>query len=358
MWATNTTLDAICQRLRGARRIIVTTHVKPDGDAVGSAAALVRTLNHTAWGGATSPRATAWFFGPPPPWLGSVCGDTPHVFIPKTGPEQNADEEPDAIVVVDTGSWSQLDIIADWLSSRRDRIMVIDHHAQGDADLSDTRFVDVASAAACQPVAELCRLLLGVDSLCKLPPDVATLLYLGMATDTGWFRHSNVGPPVMRAAGDLLAAGAEHMRLLQETDQNSAARLGLIARALDSLEFHHDGRLALMTLRRADFESTGAASGDSGGLTDFTQSIPTVRVSAVLCEALPGDFSASTSRGPLTKISLRSKALAPSADVNAVAKALGGGGHVRAAGAKMELPLDEVRAKVIEQVRLNLDSQI
>lgn len=361
MWETSTTLGAICQRLHTARRIVVTTHVKPDGDAVGSAAGLVRALNQSAWGAspgnATRPRACAWFFGPPPPWLGAVCGDTPYTLVPKTGPVCADEDEPDAIVIVDTGSWSQLEIIAEWLSPRRDRIMVIDHHAQGDSDLSDARYIDTASAAACQPVAELCRLLLRAPSLGALPKDIATLLYLGMATDTGWFRHSNVGPSVMHAAADLLAAGADHARLLQETDQNSPARLGLIARALESLEFHHNGQLAILTLRREDFERTGATSGDSGGLTDFTQSVPSVRVSAILSEALPSDFGPDAGTRPVTKVSLRSKAISPTADVNAIARSLGGGGHVRAAGARCDAPIDEVRHRLIELVGKGLSSQ-
>jgi len=338
---------------------VVLTHVKPDGDAVGSSLALVRALNTPApW--AAPDRAQAWYFGPPPPWLRAIAGTTPIRLIDKEGiPEVDG---LDAVMVVDTGSWSQLEAVHEWLAPKRAITGLVDHHMQGDPEVAAMRHIATDSAAACQPVAELCRLILGAASLSGLPKNVAEPLYLGLATDTGWFRHSNVSRAVMTTAGDLLEAGADHVNLYQKTEQQETlSRLKLLGRALASLELHDEDRLAVMMLTKKDFAACSAQPGESGGFVDYSQTIPTVLVTCLLSEALPGDYGKSAAgeaanTGPLTKVSLRSKPGENAVDVNIVAKALGGGGHIRAAGARAALTLEQTRAVVVKQVGLQTHS--
>lgn len=354
-WRSTTSLGELALWLRDCRRIVVLTHQKPDGDAVGSTLALVRTLNLKSPFG-SSPRAEAWYAGPFPPWLEDVRGQTPIVKLEdKCAPPEHVD--PEAVVVLDTGSWTQLEPIADWLRKRSDVAAVVDHHVQGDSDVANLRVVETSAAAACQPVAELCRLILGVPSLSTLPADVATPLFLGLATDTGWFRHSNVTKSVMAMAGELLEAGAENVRLYQLVEQReSPGRLRLLSKALASLELvplNNKGQhIAVMSLSNRDFADSGAEPGESGGFVDFGQSIPTVQVTVLLT-----DVGGTNSNGTktLTKISMRSKPEASpggfAIDVNAAAKELGGGGHVRAAGARLERSLDETKAAVLSAIR-------
>lgn len=350
-WSSNATLEEIAKELVGKRRIVVTTHLKPDGDAVGSSLALVRALN-TPGPWVSGERAEAWYFGPTPPWLRDIAGSTPHRVLDRDGP--TADVEPDAIVVVDTGSWTQLEPIKDWLAARYERVSLVDHHVQGDAAVSGRRHVDTSAAAACQPVAELCRLVLGVKTLADLPSSIAEALYLGLATDTGWFRHSNVNHRVMETAGQLLDAKADNVKLYTTLEQReSLGRLKLLARALASLEVVADGRLAVMHLRREDFKAANAAPGESGGFVDFGQSITGVLVTAVLTEGEPGEFGG-TGTGLLTKVSLRSKV---GVDVNVVAKRLGGGGHVQAAGCRVAQGMEEAKARVVGLVEAQLDGR-
>jgi len=354
-YSTNTTLEAIATRLRACSRVLVLTHLKPDGDAAGSATGLVRALNLTP-GWSTNPRATAWFYGPPPPWLPELCDAPPAAPYLLLSPErplsQVAEElgEPDAIVLVDTGSFNQVQPVAEYLKTRREKVIVIDHHAQGDADIADMRFVEVTAAAACVPVAHLCRLLLSLTAIDQLPAQVANPLYLGIATDTGWFRHSNVNADVMQAAGSLLNAGADHVKLYYMTEQNSLGRVLLIGKSLASLELHCDDRLAVMSLSRAQIREANATPSDTGGITDYTQSISSVRVSVMLTQATHAEFGLVDDGTPLTKISLRSKSVAPLVDVNALAKLLGGGGHVRASGARFAGDLDATKLRIIQLV--------
>ncbi|MDX2130647.1 MAG: DHH family phosphoesterase [Planctomycetota bacterium] len=350
-WTTSASLAEVSEFLRPRRRIVVTTHVKPDGDAIGSTLALVRALNHPGpWN--PRPRAEAWYFGPPPAWLADIAGDTPHrVLAPNEAPPD--DPAIDAVCVLDTGSWAQLEQLRVFLASRSDMTAIVDHHMHGDADVARRRHIETGAAAACQPVAELCRLLLGADSLSALPRAVAEPLYLGLATDTGWFRHSNVSRAVMETAGELLAAGADSAHLHQVVEQReSPSRLRLLARALASLELFEHDRLAVMTLRRADYHETRAQPGESGGFVDFGQTLRTVLVTCLLTEAEPAE--APGGKGPLTKISLRSKP--DTVDVNQVARAIGGGGHVQAAGARMPLDLDATRREVVRLIAAALRS--
>lgn len=331
--------------LADKRAVVAITHAKPDGDAIGSTIAIVRALNIAAGGsdagfGGVASRAEAWYAGPLPPWTSGVKGSTRVKEIGGNG--RAGSLEPDAIVICDTGSWAQLGPYRAWLEPSADRTILIDHHLRGDADVSPRRYIDGKAASACELVAELCREVLGLDSCAELPPEVAEPLYLGTATDTGWFRHSNVRPATMRLAADLLETGIDHERLFEIVEQRDRpARMRLLARALSSLEFHHDDRAAVMTLTRSDFDKCGGSPGDTGGFADVVRSVEPVRVVAMLTEQTDDGAR-------ITKLSLRSKGGPGMIDVNAVAAELGGGGHAQAAGAKLSMPIDEAKARVIE----------
>ena len=338
-WASNSTPREIADRLLGASRVLVFTHMKPDGDAAGSALALVRALNLTP--GCT---AQACFAGPLPPWLPAMAGDTPVRQWERDGPP---DFDAGACVIVDTGAWSQLESFKSYLVPRAARTTIIDHHRRGDADAAAHRWIDSEAAAVCQPVAELCTLLLG-STVDRLPSPVATALYLGLATDTGWFRHSNVTPKVFRLAADLVAAGANPAWLYQTVEQqDTLSRLHLMSRALASLELIDAGRVGVITLTRRDFEETGCPTSESGGFIDLPQTIASVKVAAVITEGDPVEFGLAAGTA-LTKISLRSKT--DDVDVDLICRTMGGGGHKRAAGAKVRMGLAETRSKVIAAI--------
>lgn len=341
-WKTNTTLSDIAAWLKNSRSVVVLTHAKPDGDAMGSTLALARALNHASDTSGASSKAECWYAGPMPAWHKLLAGSTKvRVIEPGESPEFTLD--PEAIVILDTGTWGQIDGYADWLRSRTDRACVIDHHLQGDPDTAPRRHIDTTAAAVCQSSAELCRIVLGLESVSDLPTDIAEPLYFGIATDTGWFKHGNVNADVMRTAGDLLAAGVNHERLYQATEMNDRpARLRLMARALNSLELHHDDSVVFMSLRPIDLIETGAAPGDSGGFVDIPRGVGKVRVSALLTENEAPDKSL------FTKISLRSKGGDDAVDVNQVAQKLGGGGHARAAGARVMAGVETAKQKLLE----------
>jgi phosphoesterase RecJ-like protein len=330
----NATAAQVAERLRGARSVVILTHTKPDGDAVGSSLGLARALQH-----AGCELALPIYEGP---W-GSRFDDLVDLTrVEHLSPSLMESPEvagADLFVVVDTCSWGQLVESGPYLADRADRTVVIDHHVQANPSIATMRYVDSTAAAACQLVAKVAVALLGVPSPAQLPTDVAAPLYVGLGTDTGWFRHSNTNAAAHRLAADLIETGIPRERLFASIEQSdSLARVRLSARALASLRLVNNGRGAIMVLRKSDYADCGAGFDEGGGLTDLLSTVGIVRAVALLHEV----------SDDLTKISFRSKSggSMPDVDVNRLAAQLGGGGHFHAAGAKVREPLGLVLERV------------
>lgn len=341
-YTSSTTLPELVKWIKRSRRILVTTHTKPDGDAVGSSLAIVRAIARA--GG----DAELVYTGPWPSRFDRIVVPDRPIHIENEATERDPRlPEPDAVLVVDTGNWSQLREIAPWLRSRRDKSAIVDHHRAGDADVATRRLIEPEAAAAAEIIAQLCVELLGLETPAKLPRTIAEPLYLGIASDTGWFRHSNTTPATLLLASQLLAAGVDHPVLYQRVEQGDRIeRLKLISRALGSLELFDEGRIAVSAISKGDFESTGGTQGDTGGFAELPMSIASVRVSAALTE-VDGEI----------RISLRSKSAdGPHGlvDVNSAAGALGGGGHIQAAGARTSGSIESAKQAVLRELRARL----
>jgi len=342
-WRSNTTPAELARWLAGSPSVLVLTHAKPDGDAIGSAIALVRTLRMCPDRTGHDPALTkAVFIGQPPSWEGEITNPDERDLL-DTEPLDVI--EPDAIVLVDTGAIGQLEQAGPFVSERADRAAIIDHHLSGSPELASRLLLDTTAAAAAVPVAELCMELLGVASASALPCEIAEPLYLGLATDTGWFRYSSVEPRTLRLAADLLEAGVDHTRLFAMVEQRARPhRVRLLARALGAMELHDGDRLAILPITARDVEETGVVPGESGGFADIALGIDPVRAAVVLTEVPGAD-------PPMVKMSLRSKPGQAAIDVNSVAREFGGGGHARAAGARTRGNIEQIKARLIEIVQ-------
>ncbi len=324
-YVSNATLAQIAAKLKASPRILITTHAKPDGDALGSVAALARALEQL---GHTVER---WIMPPLMESLRLLTAGTPIHF---RGGDRDAlpTGEPDAIVVVDTGAWSQLEPMKNWLAARRDRIIGLDHHLRGD-DIAALRFIDTRAAAACQIVAAL------IDELgCPFDQPIAEALFVGIASDTGWFRFSNTTPETHELAARLLRHGVDHAALYAKLEQSERPeKLMLTRRALDSLRLVAGGRAAIMSLRQSDFADTGARIEETERLVDLPQIVLDVQAVVLLTEMPDGKV----------RLSFRSKPVDDAVDVNLLASQFGGGGHARAAGGKTEGPIDDAQIRLI-----------
>jgi len=320
--------------LRGTARLLLITHVRPDGDAVGSTLAIARAAQRAGMD------ASLAYAGELPPWMKDVLGDTPWGHLDAGDPPPPFDK----CLICDTGAWGQLEPYKPWIAGKEGTVAILDHHRSGSSEISSTRWIDSDSAAACAMAAEVCTRLLDVESAAKLPLEIAEPLMLGLGTDTGWFRHPSVTPQVLRLAADLVEAGAEHPRLVKMTMlSDPPQRLKLLSKAMGSLALHEEAGVAVMKVTAEDLTSIGASPGMTSGFADPALAVKSITVAAVLVE-LPPDGSGKR----LVKMSLRSKIDGP--DVAKIAGGFGGGGHIRAAGARSELSLEETEKKLLELI--------
>jgi phosphoesterase RecJ-like protein len=307
--------------VRRRDRFLLTTHVRPDGDGLGALQALAEALEQ--------------------------LGKTVHRVIPSQLPQRYDFLDPDrriavftppgeryrdcdAIVVLDTGTWNQLPAVGDFLRASSAEKVVIDHHRTQD-DLGATRFVDVG-AEACGRLAYEAISALGVP----VSPSMARSLFVALAMDTGWFRHSNTTAPTFALAGQLTGAGAEPTAAYEELfERNSLGRQKLKGRVLDRLTLLANGRVAHSEVRFSDYAETGSVPLDTEDLVNDL-SVMGVEVRALFLEQREGSV----------KVSFRSRRV----DVARLAEQFGGGGHRQASGATVSGPLPTARERVLRAV--------
>jgi len=327
-YGSNVTAAEAADHLAGAKRLVICTHAKPDGDALGSVAALVAALGR---GGGREVIG-----GLVPPVAEPLRRLEGYRFLETWEAETIALPEAELTVIVDTGAWSQLGPMRAALEARLDRTLILDHHLSGDVPARH-RLVEPGAAAACELVAGLIE---RIEPEALGTPGVAESLFAGLASDTGWFRFSNTTPRTHRLAAELMEFGVDHAAVYRKLEQTERPeKLALMARALGSLKFHAGGRFALIALAGEDFRETGARAEETERLIDLPQILIDVEVVALVCESEDGT-------GPV-RVSLRSKPGAEAVDVAEVAARFGGGGHARAAGVKFEnLSLAEAIAEI------------
>jgi phosphoesterase RecJ-like protein len=313
-------------------RWLVTTHVRPDGDALGSEvgmAGLLRQKGKDVRVVNASPTPPRYEFLDPDRTLFEHFGDG-------VSEADLADRE--VAVILDLSAWDQLGGMADFIRTFPGPRIVIDHHL-GEDNLGAVFLKDPTAEATGILVMGALTALGGT-----LTPEVAGGLLTAIAMDTGWFRHSNTRPGTLRAAATLIEAGARihdlHRNLFE---RNTMGRIKLMGATLSAMRTDAGGRVAYATISRDDLLRTGAIPPDSEDLVDFTASIRGVEVGLLFIEQARGGV----------KVSIRAR---QGLDCARLAKALGGGGHREAAGATLPGPLSESVERVLEAVRLALDS--
>jgi bifunctional oligoribonuclease and PAP phosphatase NrnA len=318
--------------LRSARQVLTICHEKPEPDALGSALATALIVEQL--GGRATP----------------VCADQVpemYAFMPlverfRTEPDPEA--EYDLIVVGDCGDLERVGPVL----ARHPRlfssvpIVNIDHH------ISNTGFgtidwIDATAAATCEQVTLLCAAL-GV-ALDAADGAIAANLVAGVVIDTANFQHPNTTPRTLRVAAELVAAGAplyDTARLLYRTKPNR--QLALFGRVLGRLQDDLDGRLVWATLEDGDLAQTGARPDEAEGLSDLLSQ----SASGALILLFKQDSPTST------RISVRTRE--GGIDATVLTGLFGGGGHARAAGASVPLPLPEAQQAVLAAARQLIDA--
>jgi len=311
--------------------VVVTSHERLDGDAVGAALALWHGLRQAGV-------ACAQVYEPPVPAVfGFLPGLDGQVELPEGLPERFH------LVVVDCASLDRVGRLAGY-AGRAVTTINIDHHLTNDA-FGDINYVRPDAS----PSGELVYRILA-SAGAPIDADIAQCLYTAILTDTGRFSYANTTATVLEVCGRLLEAGVRPWEVSAKLYDSPPEQLVRLKGAtLSTLQLAADGRIATMQITEQMFRDCGARSIDTQGFSDLPLAVAGVKASALLKEITP------EGRPPYVKVSLRSRASSDDVDVCAVAEAFGGGGHRRAAGCEFTCALAEARAVVVERLCRRLD---
>jgi len=312
-------LEQACALLQGAQRVLLLSHQNPDGDTLGSAFALGLALRQLG------KQVRLECSDPVPPKYLPILGELPFGAF-----------EPDLIVAVDI---ADPQLFGKGIAAYRERVdLCIDHHSSN-SDYAAHTLVDPGAAANCELIYRVINAL-GVP----IDPQIADCLYLGISTDTGCFRYSNTTAHTHSAAAALIGCGARHAlinRLMFET--KSHAQIEIERLAMNTIEYHFGARCAVIHVTQEMLQHSGATESELDGLSAKPRQIEGVDVAVTLREKEGGGY----------KISVRSNA---PVDASAICKALGGGGHARAAGCFIRDTLEAAKTRVLQAAAPQLQS--
>ena len=320
---TNNSIAAVCKQLELAKNVAVFCHIRPDGDALGAVLALTTALNNAG-------KCAVAF-----------CDDVvpeKYDFLNKTLEVKDKLPESvkfDTFICVDCSDVTRIGAFCDAFVAFKGRKINIDHH------VSNTRYADCNYIAERTATCELLTEILTVAGY-EIDNEIANFLMLGLITDSGNFTHSDVTDKTFEIAALLRKKGADVTLInYRMFSRQTKLRALLFAKAVNSMRFALDDRLAFVIIGFDIADKPDFDKSVTEGFADFPLTIDGVEVSASLLEV----------KKCLYKISLRSKG---KANVNAVASAFGGGGHVLASGCMLAGELEEVIEKITYAVYQNL----
>jgi len=317
--------DVVIARLQGARRVLAVSHENPDADTLGATLGVVRLVERL--GGAADPVCT----DPVPPLYAFLDG------VERFRTDPDPDAEYDLLVLSDCATAERVGAVGERHRALFERLprVVIDHHASNDA-AGDADWIEPHAAATCEMVT-LLAVCLGVPLASA--PSLAAALMAGIVMDTATFAHPNATPRTLAVSAALVEAGAplsDISRRLYRT--KPAEQLRLFGRVLDRLETYDEGRVVASTLLDADLEATGTQPAQSEGIIDLLAQAELAEVAILFKEA-----------GDTTRVSVRTKP--GGVDATVLTGLFGGGGHARAAGATVLLPVEAARDAVLAEAR-------
>ena len=292
----------------------ILTHRRPDGDTVGSAAALclgLRQLGKQAW------------------VLENADATDRFAFLLE-GLTKEAAEETDTVVAVDVASPGML---PKCFEIYKDRVALrIDHHGSA-TSFTPEELVDAGSASCAELICDLLTML-GI----RMDKQIAEAVYVGTSTDTGCFRFANTTAHTFLVASLCAQAGVDIYKLNQKLfETNSLGKLRMHAWIVENMRLFNDGKFAVVAIPRAVEDLIGVTDDDMDNISSYPRTVAGVCMAATLRQSKDGE----------TKISVRA---VPGYDAAAVCAAFGGGGHKGAAGASTHVGLEEAAQKLEEEM--------
>ena len=317
-------IESIIKYLKGSNDdFIVTSHISPDGDNIGSTLSMYYALN-------TLGKNVYYVLDDNPPQnLKFLVQD---INILKSE-EVNLNDY--NIIALDCGDKNRICLSQDLIDNAKS-IICIDHHASNDY-YGDFNYVDIEASSTCELVYNLLVEYEKVENRNIIDENIATCLYTGLVTDTGNFVYSNTHPSSFEMAKELLLKGAKKDTIIQRVFQSNPYNYyKLLGEALNTLDIV-DGKIASIMINKDMLKRNVISFNDVDGITPYTRDIEGVEVGILLKEKKENEV----------KVSLRSKSYI---DVSKIAQSFGGGGHIRAAGCTIYSSIEEAKKQIVDAV--------
>ena len=321
--------ESLLSAIRNGNRFLITSHISPDGDAVGTSLGLQRILE------SLGKSALVWHRDPAPEIYRELAGAA-GIHVGAIPPDFGTSQPIDWVIALECPTPDRHGLVE---ALGHHPTVNLDHH-RGNSGYGEIRWIDEESPAVGEMVAELARRL-GAT----LDRATANLLYLALHTDTGGFRFANATARAFVAAAKLVDAGAQPEVVAGWLyERRPLASLRLLAEALATLQVEPDGRIATIEINPAMLKRAGAGPAESDGVVDLPRSIAGVEAVALLRDLGNGQC----------KLSLRSRG---EVDVERIARIWGGGGHRNAAGCTVEGTPQGLRDGVVRALATALSSE-
>lgn len=305
------TLKQAAQKLKAASKILITAHIHPDGDSIGSTLATMQMLR------ALGKDAQVFIDDKIPKNLDFL----PH-FEEIRRPADGEKFDADLLLILDTS----LERIANVAKMTDAPILNIDHHVTNSGEGVEL-YLEHDAAATCEIIFKLAG-----ELNAKITPEIATCLYTGLADDTGFFQFSNTRAETFKTAAELVTCGVKPNLISEQMEKRPAADFLTMRTALNSLKFFYGGKVAGMFLDLAAVKNCDSTE----GFIDLIRVIDGVGVTFMISERAE----------KVCRVSMRSKGV----DVSKVANELGGGGHIRAAGCTLYTTLDDAEKILVAAI--------
>ena len=314
-------LGSVVEKLKNANKIAIFNHINPDGDAHGSAFALKLALQ------ALGKHAEVFL---------RVGDDLTKEYKLVKGTEKShlAISDCDLFVAVDCADRERLGEFGEIFQGNT---VAIDHHITH-KPFADTTLVVADSPATGEIIFDVVKAL-GVE----ITHHIAYNLYLAIVCDTGSFKYSSTTAKTHAVAAELINTGIDFADMTKRLfDSKSWEYLQMYKKGIESLEVYADGKIALLAFCEEDFKNAGISETDADGMVNLPNSVAGIEVGVYIRQ-----------RGDMFKVSLRSSGRL---DVAKIAEEFGGGGHERASGFSMKLPLSCVKSTIVEKLKTALES--
>jgi phosphoesterase RecJ-like protein len=313
-------LAQVLLEIQQRRRFLVTSHARPDGDAIGSTLALAQILRKMG-------KSAEIVLGDPVPLL----------YHPLPGSEtivrsSQVNGDYDAVIILECDSVQRTR-----LRGLDNQFLInIDHHASS-RPFANINWIDPSAVATAELVFRLAQ-----AAQVKITPEIATCLYTAVLTDTGAFCYAPTNACTFELAKFLVEHGADPGKIAQSVYFSSPmSKMCLLGAALSRLE--RDGEIAWMSVTRHDMERFGALEEDCEGLVNYALSISGIEVAIFFREVAQERI----------RVSIRSKG---AVNVSEIAQKFGGGGHECAGGFSTEGPVEESARRVLAELRGKIDT--